>query len=310
MLLAAVFGPCAQAQDYPNRPVRIVCPYPSGGFLDALGRVTAQRLSENLGQQVLVDNRPGASGVIGGNAVAKAPPDGYTLLISVASLFTIVPHLIAQIPFRTEDLAPITLLASSPLVLVTHPSVPAKSVGELIALGRSKPGSLAAASAGNGTVLHLAAELFQAETGVRLTHVPYKGTGPALVDLTAGRVQLMFDNIESAWPHVKAGRLRAIAITSRERFSLAPDIPTLRETGLPDYEVNNWFGVFAPAATPRKIVDLLNRELIRAIPEIRAKFPDNGATWGGSTAEEVTAAIRKESAQWGALIRKLGFKSE
>lgn len=309
LFLIAVFAPYSQAQDYPNRSIRIICPYPPGGFIDTLSRVTAQRLSENFGQPVVVDSRPGASGVIGGNAVVKAPPDGYTLLISVPSLFTIVPHLIEQMPFRTEDLAPITLLVSNALLLVTHPSVPAKSVGEIIALGRSQPGSLSVASAGSGTVLHLAAEQFQAEARVRMTHVPY-GAAQALVDLTAGRVQLMFHNFEAVWPYVKAGRLRAIAVTSRERISLAPDIPTLRETGLPDYEVTNWYGVFAHAATPRTIVDLLNRELTRAIPEIRAKFPDTGATWGGSTAVEVTAAIRRESAQWGALIRKLGLKSQ
>ncbi|MBI2316613.1 MAG: tripartite tricarboxylate transporter substrate binding protein [Betaproteobacteria bacterium] len=274
-----------------------------------MSRVTAQRLSENLGQPVVVDSRPGASGVVGGNAVAKAPPDGYTLLMSVPSLFTIVPHLVEQMPFRTEDLAPVTLLVSNALLLVTHPSVPVKSVGDLIALARSKPGTLSVASAGSGTVLHLAAEQFQAEAGVRLTHVPY-GAAQALVDLSAGRVQLMFHNFEAVWPYVKGGRLRAIAVTSRDRVSLAHDIPTLRETGLPAYEVTNWYGVFAHAATPRKIADLLNRELTRAIPEIRAKFPDTGGTWGGSTAEELAAAIRRESAQWGALIRKLGLKSQ
>lgn len=311
-LLLATLAASAHAQSFPNRPIRVVCPYPPGGFLDALGRVTAQRLSENLGQQVLVDNRPGASGVIGGSMVAKAPADGYTLLISVPSLFTIVPHLFEKMPFRTEDLAPVTLLSSSPLLLVTHPSLPAKSAGELIRLARSKPGALAVASAGTGTLLHLAAELFQAETGTRMTHVPYKGSGPALVDLTGGHVQLMFDNIPSALPHAKAGRLRAIAITSRERFSLAPDIPTLRETTLPNYEVANWIGVLAPTATPREIVSLLNRELIRVLrtPEISAKFLENGATPVGSTPEHLASTIKSERAQWGVLARKLAIKSE
>ena len=299
------------AQAFPSRPIRIVCPYPPGVFLDTLGRITAQQLSANLGKPVVVENRAGASGVIGASAVAKAPADGYTLLITVPSVFTIVPHILKEMPFRAEDLTPIMWLSSSPLLFVVHPSVQAKTVKEFVALAKSQPGKINFASGGSGTLPHLAVEVFQAQTGIRLTHVPYKGGAPALNDLLGGHVQVMFDNITSAMPHAKTGRLRPIGTTSGERFPLAPEIPAMREV-LPDYEITNWLGMFAPAGTPKEVLQLLHRELSRVLrtPEIRTKFLENGATPVGSTPEAVTATIEREKAQWGPLIRKLGLKWE
>lgn len=299
------------SQPFPNRPVRIVIPYPPGVFLDTLGRITAHELSANLGQPVVVENRAGASGVIGASAVAKAPADGYTLLITVPSVFTIIPYIHKEMPFTAEELTPIMWLSSSPLLFVVHPSVPAKTVKEFIAWAESQPGKINFASGGSGTLPHLAVEVFQARTGIRLTHVPYKGGAPALSDLLGGHVQLMFDNITSALPHAKAGRLRALGTTSSERFSLAPEIPAVREA-VPDYEIMNWLGMFAPARTPKEVLELLHRALLLVLrkPEIRAKFLENGATPVASTPEAVTETIQREKAQWGPLIRKLGLKWE
>ncbi|MBI2227298.1 MAG: tripartite tricarboxylate transporter substrate binding protein [Betaproteobacteria bacterium] len=299
----------AVAQPYPTKPIRFVHPYAPGGVLDTIGRITAQKLSEQVSQPVVVENRTGASGIIGGDLVAKAAPDGYTLLVTVPSLFTIVPHM-QEMPFRIEQLGPVSVLSTSPMLLVTNLAVPAKTVSELIALAKSKPRSLSAANAGNGTLPHLVSELFQAQAGVEFVQVPFKGSGPALVDLTGGHVQLMFDNIPSALPHVKAGRLRALAITSRQRFAVAPDVPTMRESGMGDFEVSNWIGIFAPAATPKEIILKLHRELVRVVksPEVGKRFLDAGASPVGNSPEEVAAMVRTESEQWGKLIRKLGLK--
>ena len=238
--LVTAWSSTAQS-NYPERPIHLVIGFQAGSSTDTVARLLGQKFSDALGKPVVVENRAGASGVIGASAVAKAPADGYTLLITVPSVFTIVPHILKEMPFRAEDLTPIMWLSSSPLLFVVHPSVQAKTVKEFVALAKSQPGKINFAAGGSGTLPHVAVEVFQAQTGIRLTHVPYKGGAPALNDLLGGHVQVMFDNITSAMPHAKTGRLRPIGTTSGERFPLAPEIPAMREV-LPDYEINNWLG--------------------------------------------------------------------
>jgi tripartite-type tricarboxylate transporter receptor subunit TctC len=300
----------AIADDFPTRSIRMVSPYPPGGPVDTFGRLVATKAAETLKQPIVFENRPGASGLIAGEYVAKAAPDGYTLLVSVPSLFTIVPHMIDNAGPRIEGLVPVSQFAVSPLLLVVHPSVPATNVKELVALLRNRSGSLPYASAGSGTLPHLAMELLLASVEGHAIHVPYKGSGPAVADLMSGQVKLMLDNMSSSLPNARNGRLRALAVTSKARFGDAPEIPTLAELGVEGYEVSNWFGVFAPVGTPQKVIALLNAEFGKAAfaPDIEQRFRQLGATPVSPRPEEITALIRKERDQWGRIISRAGIK--
>lgn len=303
-------GGAAIAESYPSKPIRMVSPYPPGGPVDTFGRLVSARVSASLQQPIVFENRPGATGLIAGEHVAKSAPDGHTLLVSVPSLFTIVPHMIENAQARIQHLVPVSQFAVSPLVLVVHPSVKAASVKEMVALLKRPSENLAYASAGNGSLPHLAMELLLASVDGSAVHVPYKGSGPAVADLVGGQVKAMLDNMSSSLPHARSGRLRALAVTSKTRFSGAPEIPTLAEAGVEGYEVTNWFGVFAPAATPRDIVALLNAEFAKAAfaPEVRERLRELGATPVAPKPEEIEVLIRKESDQWSRIIRRAGIK--
>jgi tripartite-type tricarboxylate transporter receptor subunit TctC len=267
------------AQDYPSRPVRLVVPYAAGGPVDIVARITAQKLSEILNQQVVVDNRAGAGGNIALEVVARASPDGYTLLMGANGTNAINPSLYRKMPVDPEkDLAPVSMVASSAMILVVHPSLPAANVKQLIALARAKPGSITYASSGSGSTAHLSGELFKSMARVDMLHIPYKGAGPALTDLVGGQVQTMITGVSSTLPHVKADRLKALGVSSEKRQPLLPDVPTIGEQ-LPGYEVATWYGVFVPAATPRSLVDRLNQTLVRifATPDAQARLAAVGA---------------------------------
>jgi len=303
----------AAAEPYPARPVRFVVAFPPGGGTDIIARSIAQKLGERLGQQVLIDNRPGAGGNIGTDLVAKSSPDGYTLLMGSAGPLAINASLFARMPFDPiKDLAPVTLAASTPNVLVVHPSLPAATVRELIALAKARPGEINFASSGHGTPAHLAGELFNSMAGVKLIHVPYKGAAPALADLLGGQVQLMFSTMPPALPHVRDGKLRALAVTSLKRSPAAPDLPTVDEIALPGFEANTWHGVVVPAGTPAAIVARLNREIVAILhlPDVVERLSGQGAEALGSTPEEFAAYIKSESVKWAKVVRDSGAKAE
>jgi tripartite-type tricarboxylate transporter receptor subunit TctC len=309
---AFAFIATAFAQPYPSKPIRIVVPYPPGGFNDTLGRTLAAKFTEAWGQPAVVENKPGANTVIGTDFVAKAAPDGYTLLI-VAFPFAVTPSLLKNMPYDTvKDFAPIAWAAVSPNALVVNPSLPVKNVAELIALAKAKPGTLSYASTGNGSSNHISMELFKSLAGVDIVHIPYKGSGPAVTDLLGGQVQLMFDNAPNVMPHVKAGKLRALGMSSAKRSSFAPDIPTVAEAGVPGYEVAVWFGVVAPAGTPREIVQKLNAEVLRilAMPDVRERFQSQGVEPVGSTPEQFGEHIKSQMAKWGKVVQDAGVKAE
>lgn len=302
----------ARAEDYPAKPVRIIVPFAPGGGTDLVARLTAQKLSERLGQQFIVENRSGAGGVIGSDLVAKSKPDGYTLVV-VSGSHTINPSLYRHLPYDTlRDFAPVTNLVAGPALLVVHPSVPANNVRELIALAKAKPGTLSFASSGNGSPPHLGGELFKWKAGVDMIHVPYKGNGPAYADLIGGQVSLMFPNIATSLQHVQSGRLRALAVTSRTRIRVAPDIPTVAESGLPGYELNSWFGLLAPADTPPAVLRLLQQEIakIYQLPEVREKIVSQGVEPVANTPAEFAVEIKAEMAQWSQLFKAANIKSE
>jgi tripartite-type tricarboxylate transporter receptor subunit TctC len=302
----------AHAQSYPERPVRAVVPFPAGGGTDILARLLLQKMSERLGANFVIDNRAGAGGTIGTEIVAKAPPDGYTILVASSS-HTINPSVYRKIAYEPlRGFAPVTLIASGPGLLVVHPSVPAKSVKELIALGRSKPGQLNYASAGNGTPPHLAAELFKSMAGVDFVHVPYKGNVPAFADLISGAVSLSFPTITSGLPQVRAGKLRALGVTSKQRSAVVPEVPTIAESGLPGYEASTWYGMLAPAATPAPIVGKLNRQMIDVLKlaDVREKLLAQGLEPVGNTPAEFTSIISTELAKWGKVVAAAGMKAE
>jgi tripartite-type tricarboxylate transporter receptor subunit TctC len=305
-------APGALAQGaYPSKPIRLVVPFPAGGTTDILARAAAQRLTEAFGQQVIVDNRPGAGGNIGSELVAKAPNDGYTLLMGTVGTHAINASLYAKMPYdHVKDFVPVVLVAGVPNVLVVHPSVPANTVQELIAYGKANPGKLNFASSGSGTSIHLAGELFKVSTGLQMQHVPYKGSAPALTDLMGGQVQLMFDNLPSALPHIKAGKLRALAVTSAARAPALPDVPTVAESGLPGFEATSWFGILAPAGTPPEVVAKLNGELARwiATPEAKEKMLAQGANAAGGTPEDFANHIAAETAKWAKVVKASGAK--
>ena len=304
--------PAQPAQAYPNRPVRLIVPQSPGASTDLTARLIAQKLTGALGQQVVVDNRPGAGSIIGTDLVAKATPDGYTLLV-VASSITLNPSLHKNLPFDpVRDLAPITQLSAFPNILVVHPSLPAKTVKEFIALAKAKPGSINYGSSGAATGTHLSAELFKYMTGIDMVHVPYKGGGPAVQALLGGQVQLNFATIVSVLPHMRAGKLRGIAVTTTKRSPAAPEIPTIAESGVPGYDHGPWNGFLAPAKTPRAIIARLNEETAKVLhlPETKAVFMNEGAEPVGNKPEEFGAIIKSETAKWAKVIAAAGIKAD
>ena len=300
----------ASAQGYPNRSIRLVVPFPAAGTTDILARAVAQKLTEAFGQSVVVDNRPGAAGNIGSDLVAKSAPDGYTLLMGTVGTHAINPSLYKMPYDHVKDFTPVVLVAGVPNVLVVNPALPVNSVADLIKLAKDKPGQINFASSGSGTSIHLSGELFKTMAGVDMTHVPYKGSAPALIDLVGGQVQIMFDNLPSALPQIKGGRLRAIAVTSLKRAPVLSDIPTISESGLPGFEASSWFGVLAPAGTPAPIVAKLNAEVNKWLQsaDAREKLLAQGAEAAGGSPEQFAAHIRAESDKWAKVVKASGAK--
>src|SRR3954470_20018697 len=303
-----VTGP-ATAPDYPSKPVKIVVPFPPGGSVDAVARILGQKLSSKFGKQFVIENRPGAGGNIGSDFVAKAPRDGYTLLLAGVSSHAINPSLYPQLPYDpVKDFTPICLVYSLPNVLVVNPAVPAKSVQELVALAKAKPGTLTFASSGNGTTLHLSGELFKRMAGVDITHVPYKGNAPAVTDVIGGQVNLMFDNINNSLPHIKAGKLRALAVTGPTRIKVLPDVPTLADSGFRGYSILSWGGLFGPAGLSKPVVDRLNAEVNDALrdKQVRELLVSEGIDVQGDTPKQFQAFLLAEIARWSKLVKESG----
>ena len=308
---ALLFWLGAAAQSFPDRALKIVVPL-SAGAADTLSRAIAAKLTERWNQPVIVENKPGAGTTIGTDLVAKAPADGYTLLMATFS-HAVNAAYYRSLPFDTlKDFAAVTLVASAPNVLEVYPGMPAKNVVELIAAAKARPGTLNFASAGNGSSSHLAGELFKSLTGVQLTHVPYKGAAPAMNDLLGGRVEMTFDPLPSSLSHIKAGKLRPLAVTTRKRSSVLPDVPTLAEAGVPGYELNGWSGLLVRSGTPPEIVRALNKEIVAIIraPEIRDRFTALGFETVGDTPEEFQAFIEAEVAKWGDVVRKANIRAD
>jgi len=299
------------AQTYPAKQIRIVVPFPAGGIADLFARHIGQKFNDAWGQPVVVDNRPGAGGNIGAEIVAKAPPDGYTLVMGSIGTHSVNISLFSKLAFDPiRDFAPVALVMEAEGLLVLHPSVPAKSVKELIALARARPGQVAYASAGHGTAGHLSGELFKSMAKVDMVHVPYKGNVPAITDLIGGQTSLLFATMPTVLPMVHAGRLKALAVTSSARSPAAPELPTIAEAALPGYEVTNWIGMFAPAGTPREIVNKLNSETVRIMqtPEIRTRLTNEGAKFTPKTPDEFTAFVKSEIAKWAKVVKEAGIR--
>jgi len=321
-LSAAVLGACTTAallafpnaslaQTYPNKPVRFIVPFAAGGSTDIIARAVGTRVSELIGQPVVVENRPGGGTVIGTETVARSSPDGYTLLV-VPAPFTINPSLLPKLPYDSlNDFTPITLINTTPLVVVVNPSVPARSVKELIALAKSKPGTLNYGSSGTGGSNHLAGELFQVMAGVKMVHIPYKGNAPALTDLVGGHVDLVFNGLTSAYPLIKSGRIRALAVTSARRSAVLPEMPTLDEAGLKGFEAVAWNGLAGPAKTPAEVVDRLSDAVRKVVgnPEIRERLKAEGSDPVGSTPAEFAKFLRDEITKWAKVIKLSGAKA-
>ena len=311
VLLLCVVAAQAFAQAYPSKPVKMIIPYPPGGGNDTLGRLFAVKLGERIGQPVVVENRPGAGTLIGTEAAAKSTPDGYTILLSSIATHALSPNLYSKVPYDPiRDFAPITLLGIAPTVLVVTNDLPAKDLAELVAAAKAKPGALAYASGGNGTPPHINGEVFKSVAGVDLLHVTYKGGGPALVDLIAGRVQVMLDTAASAMPHVRGGKLRALAITGPKRSSEYPDLPTFAEAGLPQYDTNAWYSMHAPAGTPPEVVRRLNAELVASLKDadVQARFKQLSTEPVGNTPEEFAAFVRAELDKYARIIKSAGIR--
>lgn len=302
-----------QAQTYPSRPIRFIVPFAAGaGVLDIMARIVGQHLGTATGQQVVIDNRPGAGGNVGAEVAAKATPDGYTMLMGAVAL-VVSPYLYAKLPFDPlTDLVPVTQVNSAPLMLVVHPSLPVKSVAELIAYAKARPGLLNYGSGGVGATPFLATELFKSMAGIDVTHVPYRGGAPALADLVAGQLSFMIENVPGTLPLVRDGKLRALAITSRQRLALVPDLPTMEEAGVPGYEMIGWNGIFVPKATPPEIVTRLNAELVKVLrsADVGEQLAKLGAVPVGDSPEQFGAFVKAESARWGKIIKDLGIKPE
>jgi tripartite-type tricarboxylate transporter receptor subunit TctC len=309
--LALLAAPLACAQGYPSRPIHFVVPYPAGGPLDTVARLLGQKVSESVKQPVIIDNKPGAGGNIGADAVAKSPPDGYTILMGAVATHAINPTLYANIPYDpVNDFAPVTQVASTPNVLVVNPSLPVHDVREFIAYAKAHPGQLNFGSGSTGSAGHLAGELFKTMAGVQMVHVPYKGAGPAMQDLIGGQIQLMFDNLASSLGQIRAGKVRALAVTTAKRSSLAPELPTIAESGLPGFDISTWFGVFAPGGTPPAVVARLHDEFAKALaaPDVREKMLNLGAEPVGNTPAQFAAYIRSEAEKYARLVKASGAK--
>ena len=307
--IALVSAGVASAQTYPSRPIRWVAPFPPGGTTDIVARIVAERLTEALGQQVSLDNRPGAGGNIAAEIVAKAPPDGYTVLTGFPGL-AINPSLYAKMSYDPlKDLAPVILISSAPLLMVVHPALPAKTVKELIALAKRRPGELLFPSAGNGSSSHLGGELFKASAGIDIQHVPYKGSMQGMVDLISGRMQLMVNPLPEMIPFVESGKLRAIAVTGLNRSAVMPDLPTVAET-LPGFEVTTWNGLMAPAATPKDIIAKLNTEVVKLlkVPATAKRMNEIGLDTIASTPEQFAEHLRKETVKWAKVVKAAGAR--
>ena len=307
-----LFAGSVNAQTYPNRVIRLVSPYAPGGGTDFFARIIGQKLSEALGVSVVTDNRPGAGGVIGADMVAKAPPDGYTLLMSSPSPLVVSPHLLKSMPYDpVKDLAPVVFIVAVPALMAVHPSIPAKTVAEFIRLAKSRPGELTYSSSGNGGTGHLAGALFDLGAGTKMIHVPYKGTGPATTALVAGEVTLSFGETIALLPHVKSGRLRALAVTTLKRSAILPDLPTVAET-IPGYTAGPWYGVLAPEKTPADIIAKLNSTIanILRMPDIQANLASAGAEAKGGSPADLAAQIKDESERWGRVIRDAKIQVE
>jgi len=309
VLLAIVAG--AAAEDYPNRPIRLIVPFPPGGSNDVVGRLIAKQLGEKLGQNVFVDNRGGAGSMIGTEALSKAAPDGYTLgIVSIAFAVNPALHTLPYDPFKSFE--PVSILATGPNVLVVNPDLPVKSVKELIALAKQKPGELNYASAGVGSFQHLGGELFKLEAGVNIVHVPYKGGGPAMQDVVAGHVKIMFSSLIQTTPLIKAGRLRPLGTGGSKRSPVLPDVPTIAEAGVPGYAANNWWGIFAPAGTPKPIVEKLYQAVQESLkaPEMLKEFELEGAAPVAMTSAEFADFVKAEIAKWGKVVKAGNIKAQ
>jgi len=310
-LAAFTFWTPSFAQTWPAKPIKWIVPFAPGGTTDILARTIGEKLTVALGQPVIVENKPGAGGGVGADFTAKAPPDGYTIMGGTISTHAINASLYKTLPYDPiKDFVPITLIARVPNMLVVNPEIPAKNVAELIALLKANPGKYSFASSGNGTSQHLSGELFKSMAGVDMQHIPYKGSPPALQDVVAGQVAMTFDNITTAWPLAKGGKLRALAVTTAKRSAIAPEIPTLSESGLAGYEVGSWQGVFAPAGTPPAIVARLNSEIVKIInmPEVKEKLIGLGAEPVGDSSAEFGAIVKTEVVKWAEVVKKSGAK--
>jgi len=302
-----------QAQTYPAKPIRLIVPLAPGGGNDTIARLVAQEITGPLGQQVLVDNRPGAGGLVGTEVVAKSPSDGYTLLLGNVAGLTIIPNVRKKTPYDPiKDFQPVSLIATAPLLVVVHPSLPVKSIKDLTALARARPGQLNFASNGLGSSTHFATEMFMLMTKTRMVHVPYKGLSLAMTDLLSGQVELMFSSAVAMLPHVKAGKLRAVAMTGARRSTAIPDVPTVAEAGVPDYEAGSWYGILVPAGTPATIVDRLNREIVAATKsaKIRERLIGEAVIPVGGSPEEFAAHIKREFARMARVVKESGAKFE
>jgi tripartite-type tricarboxylate transporter receptor subunit TctC len=298
-------------QEYPSRPIRLILPYAPGGGSDLTARIIAEHLTTSLGQQVLVDNRPGASGLLGHALGAKAAPDGYTLLWCTIGPMAVNVSLYKKLPYDpVRDFEPITLTADSLQALVVHPSLPVHSVKDFIALAKAYPGKLTYGSSGNGGALHLAGELFNLMAGTTMVHVPYKGGAPAIVDLAGGHIEVMFATLVTSLPHMRSGKFRALAVTTAKRVPMVPDLPTISEAGLPGYVASNWYGVVAPARTPQQIVTRLNHEIVKILnmKEVTGKFFEQGQVALPVTPDEFRAYLQSEIAKWGDVVKRVGLK--
>jgi tripartite-type tricarboxylate transporter receptor subunit TctC len=310
-LLLVVLGGPAMAQAWPSKPIKWIVPFAAGGTTDILARTVGEKLAVALGQPVIIENKPGAGGGLGADFVAKSAPDGYTLLGGTISTHAINASLYKDLPYDpVRDFVPITLIARVPNMLVVNNDVPAKNVAELIVMMKKNPGKYTFASSGNGTSQHLSGELFKNIAGVDMQHIPYKGSPPALQDVMGGSVTMTFDNITTAWPLAKGGKLRALGVTTAKRSPVAPEVPTLAEAGLAGYEIGSWQGVFAPAGTPPDIVKRLNTEMVRIInlPEVKDKLLALGAEPVGNSSEEFTAFVKAEVVKWGDVVKKSGAR--
>ena len=303
-------GSALLAQTFPSKPVRIIVPFPPGGGLDIVARTIGPKLSEALGQQIVIDNRGGASGLVGTELAAKAAPDGYTIFMGTLGNLSVNPLLFPKAPFDiARDFTPLTQAVAVTFMLYTHPSFPVKTVKELIAIAKARPGQINYASSGAGGALHLAAELFNSVAGVKMVHVPYKGSGPSFIDLLGGQIPLTFDSLTQGLPYIKSGRLRGVATLGPKRTPVLPDVPTVGET-LPGYEVVNWFGLVAPAATPRDVINRLHGEIVKILrmPDIHDRLTAQGADPVGSSMEEFGAFMKAETAKWARVIKEANIR--